>query len=550
MATTRTVTMWTTGEYMTTTIRDLISSGHFYNAIEVLKDGGAPNDIIKGFLTGRQHLTGDTRTEEGLQIEECEQHLMDGMDLMITGWASFCTTYKNKNGDHRPLETYEFDTIRRYLENKDNRHLTSLFSIFTVEEFIAAYAKDIVSKDGYTITNLDDQTPIEKIRDGVILEDGTFIEVKYECHRYLYPILEQLNLSDNDGDEWGHKERKCIRISDYRVCGKVATIIASDLEIDSYKGITVTQEQIKALFKWREHFPKMFSDRDGTVMNCVRDYIIRTEDKGAKWGNLKFLEMFNYTKTPKISMNPLEGKYALRTSPNKSMAGILDSKFNVTKEKHEENVSDMMLVWGKYKDLMDDNNLHIFSQEYVDGKNGVCHYKEKCDFEYSISEKRGDVVNGIDDGVSILSNDEYNYLRTLSRTLYRDLGEQIQLEYVCNPTGVTIVQLRTIDTPIEEDVIDPNGKVIGTGRSFRTGTGYFSKNETLIVDSQCDSKELIGKKCLIVREMVDFSHALSLSLTLKIPSIYGIGDVEIPEEFYLDTTKRTGVITINRDENK
>ncbi len=62
----------------------------------------------------------------------------------------------------------------------------------------------------------------------------------------------------------------------------------------------------------------------------------------------------------------------------------------------------------------------------------------------------------------------------------------------------------------------------------------------LIIDSDCESSEVIGKKALIVREDVEFSHALAMSFSLKIPSIYGVGDVELPNEFEIDTEGREG----------
>lgn len=535
-----------TGEDMTRTILDFVQSGQFYNAIEILREGGIPNDVIKGFLLNKYVLTGSTEDKEGLQMESVDNpegsHLFDG-------WLGLAETFKitNSKGGSEvyPFEPWDFKTVKYLLEKEEfqSAHLKTLFSLFEISEFIELFKFDILDAERYVRITLEDQTPINSINDGVILQDGSFIEVPFEGHRDLYPILEQLGLSDNDGDDWGHSEKLCVRISDRRVCGIVINSLRDRFLVDD--DVNITSSQVDALYKWREHFPNLYNSRSGTVMDCVRRYIIKKHDRGTKYGNLMFLKRFTNTQTPEVSNSPMKGTYALRTSPKDSMAGVLDSVFNVTKHTHNKHISEMMDNWEKYSDVVKGNELHIFSQEILEGKNGVCHYRQKGDWEYSVSKNRGDVVRGIKSKshTDNLSNCEYDYLRKLSGELYVMLGEQIQLEFVCNENGVHIVQLRTLSTPVVEEFIEINDKnIIGRGLSFNSGYQEVKLSDTLVVDNQCDSKELIGKKCLIVRDKVNFSHVLTFSETLNIPSILGVGDIDLPETFHINTNNRSGII--------
>lgn len=531
------LSFWTTGEEMTETILNLVKGGSFYKAIEILKEGGADNSTVLDFMMGKKHLVGDTR-KEGLSIEDCEPITDSLNDPLFLGWCTFCKSFEDVKGRTRPFDIYNFDYILKFSE--DSKHLKSLLSIISLEFIKAKYALEILKVENFSVYKITEPTPTQKIRDGVILEDGTFVEVAYQYHRELYPILSKLGLSDNEfEDDWASDETKCIRISDFRVSGMVASSIERKMYREIYKDVTPTDLQLRALSKWKFHFNKLFNDPDGTVMNAIRKYTIEKENKGAKWGNLIYLSKYTDLKIPTISFDKMDDEYVLRTSPKKSMAGVLESMFGVTKENHSEKVNDINIIWEKYKDLVKGNELHIFSQSYLKGLNGVCNFKGGNVFDYSVSSNIGDVVKGVKNNNTI-SREHYMYLKEVCRNLHKDLGQQIQLEFVIADDGVYIVQLRTIDVSINEDINIPEGAL--EGFSFTSGKGEFDLEDTLIVEDHCESKDLIGKKCLIVRDKVDFSHVLVLSQTLKIPSIYGVGNVVIPDKFEIDTMNRKGYI--------
>ena len=55
-------------------------------------------------------------------------------------------------------------------------------------------------------------------------------------------------------------------------------------------------------------------------------------------------------------------------------------------------------------------------------------------------------------------------------------------------------------------------------------------NDILVVDEDCGSSQLIGKKALIVKGGNSFSHILALSKMMKIPSMYNVTKFDFPEE--------------------
>jgi hypothetical protein len=72
------------------------------------------------------------------------------------------------------------------------------------------------------------------------------------------------------------------------------------------------------------------------------------------------------------------------------------------------------------------------------------------------------------------------------------------------------------------------------GKTFSKGRGTINVKDILVIDSDGESELLLGKKALIVKEDVEFSHILALSKALRIPSIYGTGDVDLPSEGDVD----------------
>ena len=68
--------------------------------------------------------------------------------------------------------------------------------------------------------------------------------------------------------------------------------------------------------------------------------------------------------------------------------------------------------------------------------------------------------------------------------------------------------------------------------------------DILIVEQDCASEMLLGKKALIVENDTNFSHILALSKALRIPSMYATGKVRLEGKttFRFNTEYTTGFI--------
>lgn len=525
MAEVKTVSFYTTGEGLTDTIRDFIQSGSFYNAIEILKDGGFNKEQILTFMLGKYRFEGDTRKGDLDVLTDVNDI---GYSLIITGWKTLMT-----QPEFKKYEPYDFDQLEKL--SLTDRHLKSLTSIFPLTFLKNLLAKPLLKASGY---KLYDKPPLHIIESGsgVIIQDGTFIEVGYQEHQYLYPILYKLGLSSSS--EWT-KDEMVIHVSSGQLHGAVAHSIESYREL---REATPTPEQLEAVFNWREHFPSFYGFGVREVGDAVRKYIIKETGKGAKYGNLLFLKKFYKFNVPEISLEPMDKKYCIRTSPNKSIAGLLHSKFDITEDSEKEIWAD----WEKYKDVVKGNKLSLFYQEYLDGANGVAHYYKKGVFSYAVGENRGDIVNG-KSSVALLSIENFTKLREICRTLHKDLGKQIQLEFVLTEDdALWVVQLRVLETP-DQDYLNPDTfkDVLAFGKSFTAGDVTCDLGEVLIVEEDSPSEALLGKKALIVKKDMEFSHILALSQSLGIPSIFGVdfnfkGD--LPKKLRIVTTSISGII--------
>ncbi len=510
---------YTLGDNLTRLVNDHLSSGFFHTVSEILTDGLGTrnNDILKAFFKGEMKFVGDTR-DDSMELVST-----DTTDLtnLLDGWV----TMARENGN----EIYDLSIINE----SSNKHFKELFKIFTIDEVRELLSKSILETEHWTVYK---QPPLHDVKHGVFLQDGTFVECGFEQHYDLYNALYWLGLASDRN--WSN-DTKCIHISSKTASGMVASCI-SHYGLYKSKGIKPTIEQLQAIYDWREQFNTFYRERKGSLINALRNYIIDEEDRGSKYGNLVFLDRFYDVSVPKYSNMPLKGKYAVRTSPNKSIAGILTSHFDVTIENHLEVVESITNDWEQLDDSFKKfNELHMFSQEQIDGDVGVCHYVGKGMFEYAIGE-RHDIVGG-KKTYGTISNEHYDYLRTLSRTLFNDLGEQIQIEFIISGDTVYIVQLRTLKIPTTETTHVPKD-VLGSGKSFNSGNEVVDLVDCIIVDSDVESKDCIGKKAIIVREDIAFSHALALSRMLNIPSVYDVGDLELPHRFRINTENKIGYI--------
>ncbi len=175
----------------------------------------------------------------------------------------------------------------------------------------------------------------------------------------------------------------------------------------------------------------------------------------------------------------------------------------------------------------DNNKIHWFYQEFLEGANGVCHCMDKGDFSYALSENQGDIVAGKKGGLA-LTDEFHGKLKKIASMLYEDLGEPLQLEFVIHDEKVYIVQLRMLENNPETTAnIGRPEDVIYEGITFSKGGGEFDVKDILIVESEAQAEQLIGKKALIVEDKVQFSHILALSKSLKVPSVYGTGKVDL-----------------------
>lgn len=157
-------------------------------------------------------------------------------------------------------------------------------------------------------------------------------------------------------------------------------------------------------------------------------------------------------------------------------------------------------------------------------------YEGKSTFTYEVSDKQGDVVRGVKSDL-LLKPEVYDELRSIARDLYNDLQIPIQIEFVVDKNDkLYIVQLRELKNHFEKTAIlsrPEASEVIVNGQTFSKGHEKVKVEDILIIDSDGESKLLLGKKALIVKSDVQFSHLLALSKALEIPSIFNTGEVDL-----------------------
>lgn len=511
---TQTLSFYTTGEAMTNLVRNFIQEGSFETAFNILKDGGLPIEGIKEVFDHKLKFIGDTRVGDHTLslIKETKPH--EDLNKML-----YYAVKTLLSPDQ--IHISEILHIPSKFKNS-KKNIKVLFDIYGKDEVMKRLIPQILSSYGFTI----ETTPIEKDEwsfNGAILKDGTVIRCGVQEHNLLYPILYLLGLAD--ASDWIH-EQTTIHITDGQMSGDVARAIRYSFRGDRAK---VTNEQIQTLFRYRNILRGQYGE-DETITGCLLNYISECEKHGGKFNNLTFLKKFYpEINLPKFSKTKLKNvkKQCIRTSPYFSLPGLLNSKFEINKNSIKEIKAD----FEKYKDVIKGNELHYFYQEYLEGQNGVCHCYDDNTFTYDLSEDRGSIVAGIK-GNKTLNAKLLNELKTIAQRLQKDLKKSIQIEFVIHNNELYVVQLRLLKNDPEKTVGIPkpdSNNIIATGITFSKGVIKTNIKDVLIVDSDTDSKELLNKKALIVRNNVDFSHVLALSKALEIPSIYAIGDVVLPK---------------------
>ena len=302
----------------------------------------------------------------------------------------------------------------------------------------------------------------------------------------------------------------------------------------------IPDEQIEMLKRMPQITMYSSTFRDPNVGVMVLRYHIAKVGKGGKYGTLSFIKsLWAAIKTPNLDVEGI-----IRSSPKRSIPGALFSKVGNIDEVGNE----LEQVWNNLPTKLTDNNkLHYFSQEFIEGVNGVFHYR-KGKFTYQASNEQGSVVNGKTKSVKVDSFTR-RYLKEIGRVFSVYFNKSVQCEFVV-PTGEiepVIVQLRLLDhefSTLEKTVIPDDA--LFTGQSFCSvipygkwyNTEIISKEDILVVNSDCeDTTRLVGKKLLIVKKNIEFSHILALSKTLRIPSMYNITDKKFNLDAYSAGTK-------------
>ena len=191
----------------------------------------------------------------------------------------------------------------------------------------------------------------------------------------------------------------------------------------------------------------------------------------------------------------------------------------------------MVERFEKYKDVIPGNKLNYFYQEFIEGLNGVFHVQGRDSvFTYQVSGNQGDVVKGKSSKIEIPLKTE-KAIRNIAMEIHEAIQESIQCEFVISDNKIYIVQFRILKNSYEETVISQKpANPIATGLTFSRGTIMVDVNDILVVEDEIESDALLRMKALVVKNNVEFSHILALSKTLKIPSIYGTGNFDLPKE--------------------
>jgi hypothetical protein len=507
----KSLSFYTTGEAFTNLTRDFLQEGNYETLYQILVDGGLNDELIKDFFMMKLKFKGDTRKNnfcvisDSVSKEKLEETITTGIYTNLGGMSLDIL-------DLHSLEGFK-EKDKKYIEN-----IKRFFSVLGREEALELIAYPILQREGYKLL----KSPVskDKILHGAILKDGKFVTCSYQEHQYLYPILSVVGLADS-GD-WVH-DTATLHVSSNQITG--LTHVKYGYESDGRR--TVTPEMINTLFKFRRSL-RLYDEHE--TMSMTLNYHISNKEKhGGKYNNLAFLHRFYSAKLnlPKISKTPLKGveKQCIRTSPEHSLPGLLESKFDI----NENSIKEIEETFEQYKDVIKDNKLHYFYQEFILGINGVCNYDKENGFHYAVSTEQGAIVKG-KKGEERLAPELEAELQDIVNELYKDLNQSLQIEFVINEGKIYIIQLRFLKNGSVNHYVEKPAKekIIAKGKTFSLGNIKVNVNDILVVEQDADSKELLGKKALIVKSETMFSHILALSKALQIPSIYGTGEIELP----------------------
>lgn len=526
----QTVGFYTTGEGFTDLIHSFVKEGQFKKVHQILTDSNdLPDEVVRGFFMLSLGFEGDSREGDmsivsvpHLSKERYAEYLFYAirmaleMDMNATEERIkydedySCSFFQEENGEHGIVLP-----LIRYQHEEKYENFQTLLKFIPFNVVMGIITEKCIKAMGWKIAP-EIPSPDTAYKDGMILKDGTYILCGFQEHRDLYPDISKLGLSSGD---WMDCE-ETIHVSGGSLSGRVG----HDLSRGWRDEDLATEAQKQTLFRYRKSIYGVYGGvRSKSMTNTLRANIEDNLDFGGKFNNLTFLKTY-YTNInlPKFGKEKLDGveKQCIRTSPKLSLAGLLTSKFDIT----DKSVKEIEADFEKFKDVREGNELHYFYQEFLEGANGVCHYWiDEKHFSYSVSENQGDVVQGKAGNID-LSLRSKKILKGIAKDLATDLDNSVQIEFVIHNKKVYIVQLRLLENNHSKFDTDPNNlkDIVGVGQTFSKGNIKVAVKDILIVDSDTDSEALLGKKALIVREDVEFSHVLALSKSLQIPSVFNM----------------------------
>lgn len=541
----RTLSFWTTGEDFTRLIRNFIDEGQAARVSEILK--ALPLEIIKGFFEGKYKFEGDTRDGKDLQVVEDDSNSFN-LDQCIRSIVlehirplKYLLKHSANKDAAIDAQFYDAENVMTHTNDKD---IQALKLLFNPEELIQKYRyldSDVIYADGqYDVLTVDLIKKSTRTMSGCILPNGDFVRcADTNGHNSLYRYLSRLGVID--ADDWAQC-KETIHVSYNRISGRDTINLINGIRLDF-----MTEQQLETLFQLRNtfRFYDSIAGEDDLLSKSLMNALALRLDLGAKYCNLKYLQKFESSlfKLPKIDIKPIQGvQNCIRTSPRYSLAGILDSKFDLQPKDYEAAICDIFAKYERFKDIISDNKLTVFYQEQLDGQNGVFNVDERGQVSYAISDNRGDIVNGKQS--SNISIELKAKMNPIAKLFFQEFKSSLQCEFVIVAGDVYVVQLRLLK-PQHKDILcqinDKNesyykdfNNIFLRGKAFCTGAARVKTSEILVVKDDCDTSELIGKKALIVESNTEFSHILALSKSLNIPSISGTGKVTLPEgkEFY------------------
>ena len=530
MENTETLNFYTTGDGFTNLLHGFIDEGRISAVYDTLKGGGLPPHLIRSFFLNGVSFEGTTK---------------NGGDLSVLTTDTVDTTRLIQSLISLSSEMgYEITELNDMLKSTHNKNINTLISLFGDRYLMGLlrgvnqYTISILRNNGYSFTPYDKLTEDISVFDGVILEDGSLVECGYMEHSHLYPLLYSLGLCSEP--DWTDC-KTIIHISSCQISGPIGNSLGDD---DWGGKVKATENQLKALHILRGSINSKYAGYSQKLCNYILYEVEHTENFGGKWNNLQYLKKYrNDINTPLISKTELIGvRNCIRTSPKYSIPGLLNSYFDID----DTTISKITERFDRFKDVIKGNELNVFYQQYMDGKNGVLHYDAN-GFSYSVSDTRGDVVGGIATGLKLDSNVEYE-LNRIGKSLYDNFNTPVQLEFVVDSDNIIyIVQFRLLKNGVNSVIQnEPPSNSILIGNSFTEGCIDVNISDILVVDSDGESELLIGKKALIVKESVEFSHLLALSRALRIPSIYGVTKFELPESgiVQFNTKNKNGYVKL------